>query len=432
MERQLVVAMLAGNTEKYIDMSIKSFIEDVDGLVIVYDISSKDNTYKKIEEWKKKYPTKITIIKREYEHSYDIKDANSRARTVYLNYLKDNYMGHWALVLDADEVVSDNFKDIIRTGIKNIEFAGIEVVSPKMIHFIQDLAHEDSTLEQHYVPCRLFKISEDCYYTIGEHPVLSLKYETTNQKYIAWSGFTIYHLSYIPGINYYKDRYLNHLNKSEMHTKEYLQNWYYSHITGAYPKREIDITTIPKVIKDEYLIDSDYFYFKNRSQIEMKHFALVKQWWDYFKPKEVLDVGCGFGHYAYVWSWFTDVSMCDISKYAIDNTPYIGIKKCVLDISDDNLIDKNKYELVTVIDILEHLEYNKLDTALDNIKKLSKKHILFSIPFIGNPNLENDKTHIIKETREWWVRKLEDHGLNILDTPSSFLFKDQIIIGEVI
>ena len=54
---------------------------------------------------------------------------------------------------------------------------------------------------------------------------------------------------------------------------------------------------------------------------------------------------------------------------------------------------------------------------------------LFSIPFRGDPNLDLDKTHIIKETKEWWVKKLSEY-FNIKDAPKDWLFHQQMLIGE--
>jgi len=67
--------------------------------------------------------------------------------------------------------------------------------------------------------------------------------------------------------------------------------------------------------------------------------------------------------------------------------------------------------------------------ALKNINKLGKKNFLFSIPFLGDPNLDADPTHIIKESKEWWVKKLSEYFI-IKDAPVDWLFTHQMLIGE--
>jgi len=58
----------------------------------------------------------------------------------------------------------------------------------------------------------------------------------------------------------------------------------------------------------------------------------------------------------------------------------------------------------------------------------TKKYILISVPFKGNPNLEADPTHIIKEDRDWWIKQFTDKGMKLIETPNNFLYKHQILI----
>ena len=81
-----------------------------------------------------------------------------------------------------------------------------------------------------------------------------------------------------------------------------------------------------------------------------------------------------------------------------------------------------------LLDILEHLTYDSLDEVLKNVCKASKNFI-FSIPFIGDPNLEADETHIIKEDKEWWVKKLSKY-FKVEEVPGNWLFKHQFLIGK--
>lgn len=247
----LIACYLAGNCEKLINLSLKSIYQHVDKIIIVYDTTSRDDTIISLTQWKSKLGDKLEIIPREYEHSYEVKSANSDARNFYLDYLKKNHLDDWCLVLDADEVAGDNIK-YLKSFLEDQKEDTI--ISPKMIHFIQDLGHEDSTQEEHYVPNRLFKVNEDLFYPTGEHPVLISK--DTKKLYFRLPQLIIYHLAYCREMFYIRERYSNHLNKSEMHTSDFLWNWYHSHLRGQYPKKELDINTLPQVMKD--------FFFLNR------------------------------------------------------------------------------------------------------------------------------------------------------------------------
>jgi len=115
----------------------------------------------------------------------------------------------------------------------------------------------------------------------------------------------------------------------------------------------------------------------------------------------------------------------DISQYAIENS------FCKENMIQDDIVNTKLSEqakLVVCYDILEHLDYKDLDKAIDNTIETSQKYLLVSIPFIGDPNLLADPTHIIKENRDWWINKFESKGLKLIKTPEHFLFKEQLLI----
>ena len=240
---------------------------------------------------------------------------------------------------------------------------------------------------------------------------------------------TIWHLGHLPisYLDYILKRYKQHLNDSIIHNSIFLKQWYYSHIFGRYPVSEINPIELPKQILDRYELDKDEFYFANRG-LEVKHFIMTKQWKNYFNNKNVLDCGCGRGPYLCAWN-VIDVEAFgfDKSKFAVMHPINANTQMFVGDILD--YTSTIKYDLVTVIDILEHLNYEDLDKALQNISKMGKNFI-FSVPYIGDPNLEVDSTHIIKKDKEWWIDKLSEY-FNIKDVPNDWLFANQLLIGKI-
>lgn len=411
---KLIVTIMGDNCDRTMDMCIKSVL-DTDKIVFCWGMNEA-LTQSKLNEWKEKLVEKFEIIQNEFNQ--EDKTMNGKQRNFYLNYLKENYPNDWALCIDADEVVEDlnKIKEFIQTAKEGL-------YSVKMRHFISDLGHEDSTdnNQGHFVPNRLFKISEADKYPEVEHPVLIPLYENQFRTDIT----TIWHLAYIPNLWEIKKRYENHLTKSNMHTPEYLKSWYYAHLFGQYPKKQIDILDIPSIILENFGINKDELYFANR-RIEVKHPIMVKQWNDYFKPESVLDLGCGRGCYLYFWDWYCKPVMgIEISEWAVKNC-FCNCME-VGDISDEKHYVNN--DLITAIDVLEHLDNEQLDKTLKNMSKYGKK-FLFSIPFVGDPNLEADKTHKQFKTREEWIKLIESYGIKIKETPSDWLFKEQILIGE--
>lgn len=433
-KQKLICVIMGQNCERFIEMCLES-VKEAD--VIVYcDGGSTDNTLDIVNE-ELKGNNSNSIIENKYNQ--EDKQMNGIQRNFYLQYLKKNYPNDWVICLDADEVVEDlnKIKEFIQT-------AEPCVYAIKMRHLIQDLAHEDATTDRHFVPQRLFKISEADYYPLVEHPVLQSKFKESlpikNEKnlitikhiekdnLLAYIGITecttIWHLAYIPNLWEIKKRYDNHLKKSEMHTPEYLNNWYRQHLFGKYPKKEFNPVELPEVILNHFGINKDELYFQNR-QIEFKHILMVQQWNEHFKPDSVLDLGAGRGCYLYFWKWF--VEKCygiEISLWAINMAFTSDIIQ-----GDISNIDYPKSDLITAVDVLEHLTDDELDKTLKNIVKYGNKFI-FSIPFAPNDqNLYLDNTHKQFKTKDEWKELIKSYGINVADAPTNWHFHQQILIG---
>jgi len=357
----------------------------------------------------------IGFNKNTYYNHWDESDkaTNGKSRNVYLNHLKANHPNDWCLVIDEDEVVEDlsKVKEFIQT-------AKPGLYSVKMRHFIGDLGHEDATRQNHWVPNRLFKISEANTYPIDSHPIL------TGGKEYGTDCTTIWHLGHLPVeyMKYIVKRGNEHLDNSTIHTKRFLKDWKNAHLFGGYPTKPFNPTEIPKIILENFGISFDELYFAKRDEMKAQHYQDAIDWKDYFEPFQVVCYGCGFGQRVKALTQLGIPSIgFDISQYAVDNA--IGIVK----LGDITKMSYNSQGLAVAYDLLEHIAYEDLDSAIDNLIK-DAEHILVSIPFIGDPNLEADKTHIIKETKHWWIKKFEEKGLILIKTPEHFLFKNQILI----
>ena len=440
---KLIVCIMGENCEKFIGMCLES-VKSAD--VIVYcDGGSEDDTLdilfdkynfdidKNIPELNIFYDKrqKRNLNRKIIYNPYDQEDKamNGKQRNFYLKYLKENYPDDWCLVCDADEVVAEDGIEKIKEFIKQDHYTKdsfgdfIGVYSVKMRHFIGDMGHEDNTQQEHFVPNRLFKIEYVDHYPETEHPVLV----PINGICGKTTCTTIWHLAYLSGMWEIKKRYLNHMKKSEMHTPEFLKQWYYAHLSGNYPRTPIKVLDIPKVILREFLINPDQVYFNTHSNLEVKHFLMTKQWIDYFKCKNVFDLGCGIGLYGVPMNMLGVIYFgLELSQWAIDNTPYKNLRIKQGDIREKQ--DFKDFDLVLVFDVLEHLKEEELDKTLDNIKDYGN-NFLFSIPYEGDPNLREDPTHRIFKPKEWWVKKLEQY-FNIKEAPEDWLFHKQILIGS--
>lgn len=425
---KLVVCYIGENVDKYIKMSLDS-IRDVADAIVFVDGGSKDKTKDIVLKEKN-----LTLIDRRFEHEH--KGANGRARNAYLKYIQAHFKGWWCLVLDPDEIVENTqyIKPLIRDVMKKHP-ANEYILNPHMRHFIRDLGHEDSTEPIHHCPGRLFQITDTLFYGEVEHSVLQC--EAMHLRIDLPPAFTMWHMAYCGYAFDIKKRYENHIKKSNMHTKSYLDDWYLAHVSGQYPTKRVDLQTLPKLIKDHFFPGElqDAIYFKERRQLELKHYHEVMLWKKFFKPKHALFVGCGMGQRVFTANELgIDACGFDKNKYAINNSPFkddIPHKLWmddVLKIRSDQL--EKFYDLVVVYDVLEHLEEKDLLSSLYKLYAWTKKYVLISVPVIGDPNLEKDPTHKIKKEKEWWINQIKKVGFKIIETPDTFLFRDQIIVGE--
>mgnify|MGYP001614791555 CR=1 FL=1 len=414
MEQKLIVVIMGPGKKHFAEMCLES-VKNADK--ILYWANNKDWILKTEKD---NIIYHLSNFFNFFDNGWDKNDkaTNGKCRQRYLEHLKKNYPSDWCLVLDEDEILEEGGIEKIKKFIFEREPG---VYNVKMRHFVGDLGHEDNTHQTHVVPCRLFKISEAIKYPEHSHPILEGELKG------ACLDTTIWHLGHLPVeyLDYILKRYKQHKKDSIIHNQQFLEQWKYSHLLGKYPIREINPLELPQQICDRYEIDKDIFYH-SRYQLELKNAIMVKQWYDYFKPESILDLGCGRGCYLYFWKWFcNDCIGMEISEWARHNAFTLGIGKG--DVSDEN--NYVNTDLITAIDVLEHLTDEELKMTLENMSKYGKR-FLFSIPFEGDPNLQADNTHKQFISKEGWIKLIESYGIKISDTPKEWLFSHQLLIGE--
>lgn len=189
-------------------------------------------------------------------------------------------------------------------------------------------------------------------------------------------------------------------------------------------------------LKEEFEKQFNEAYFKNRNA-ETKHKIEALRWIAYFDPTTILDYGCGQGIRVHELVKQGAIAYgYDISKWAIENPYGLSAGRIFTELPN------GKFDLIICYDLLEHLYEDEIDDVLHNISSRlsSEGAVIFSIPFIGDPNLNLDHTHVTKKTRVWWENKLTAHNLrvtreNYTKTGSGddyFLFPHQMIIARAL
>lgn len=129
----------------------------------------------------------------------------------------------------------------------------------------------------------------------------------------------------------------------------------------------------------------------------------------------VVEIGCGLGPRLFALQHLgVEAYGLEISKFAVEHSMAKNVYQGDV---RNGVAFPEMPDLVILYDLLEHIDYENIDNVIDIVVKLSKKYILCSIPFLGDPNLERDPTHKIKETKEWWIKKFKKRKCKVLNTP---------------
>lgn len=97
-------------------------------------------------------------------------------------------------------------------------------------------------------------------------------------------------------------------------------------------------------------------------------------------PKKTLDVGCAVGYLVEglrdrgVEAWGVDISDYAISKVRDDIKPYCRVQSATVPINE-------KYDLITCIEVMEHLKPEEFNKAIENICNATDTVLFSSTPF---------------------------------------------------
>lgn len=132
----------------------------------------------------------------------------------------------------------------------------------------------------------------------------------------------------------------------------------------------------------------------------------------FFRPRKVLDVGCGQGELVFwlrvlgVESWGIDVSEYAIESASASIRPHLqAATLTALPFAD------RSFDLVISFDVLEHIGEADLDRALFECQRITKRLVLHKI-FLGSALLAvDDPSHVSVHPADWWGERFARQGL---------------------
>lgn len=217
------------------------------------------------------------------------------------------------------------------------------------------------------------------------------------------------------------------------------------------------MSSIPEKFDESYY-DKDYFVtkegkkFKNTDGSEgawsyanpegewLGCKPIVEAWKDIFGCKNMLDIGCGRGTFiGYARASGIIASGFDFSKWAVANRysrcdpSWISCK----DATEKWDYEGKSFDLVTVLDLLEHLYSDDIDKVINEMYRVSKKWIFLQIATIGGGSgsgihdggyilSKGEKVpielesmviagHVTVQNKQFWINKLKRNGWKFRD-----------------
>lgn len=163
---------------------------------------------------------------------------------------------------------------------------------------------------------------------------------------------------------------------------------------------------------------------------------VVEAWKQVFKCKTLLDAGCGRGTFiAYARDIGIEATGFDFSEWAVSHlyTRCEGSWVSCKDATKPWGYPDKSFDLVTILDLMEHLYMDDISPVIDEMYRVSKKYVFLQIATAGN-EIENGKYalskgepvpperegtavagHVTVQDRMFWVDRLKRSGWMIRD-----------------
>jgi len=185
-------------------------------------------------------------------------------------------------------------------------------------------------------------------------------------------------------------------------------------------------------MKKQVLYNEDYFKGNLHTSSDIKRASLYFEPIVYslnsiIKPSKVLDIGCAKG---FLVSLFHNLNIdaygIDISSYAINHSSETIRKNLsVLDIEKDNLLfPDNHFDLLTMIEVLEHLHFSSMDHILREIKRVLKPNGYICLTLPTKKEEKQDVTHINLHPKPFWIKLFKENGFILIPTEKKLLKKE--------
>lgn len=129
-----------------------------------------------------------------------------------------------------------------------------------------------------------------------------------------------------------------------------------------------------------------------------------------FHPRKIFDAGCGQGIFLErMMKNKVSIAGCDISKFAIEQLPFEIRRHCfVHDIRKLFQLGDIQYNVVSCVDIFEHIDMHDIPKVLFSLTKIANEIVYLEITVKEDIFfIYNDPTHISIYSRKEWFYLLK-------------------------
>jgi len=171
-------------------------------------------------------------------------------------------------------------------------------------------------------------------------------------------------------------------------------------------------------------IYGDDFYESEACLMTGRHAdAIAKLLIDRFRPRSVFDFGCGRGWLLEAFrAQGVDAAGCEGSRAGVSRCPP-GVLVFQADLKQPVVLNRT-YDLVTCIEVAEHLPSHASATLVGSIAAAASRSILFSASGPG----DEGEDHINLRPEAYWVESFAAHGFRH-DATASAELREQILSG---
>jgi len=149
-------------------------------------------------------------------------------------------------------------------------------------------------------------------------------------------------------------------------------------------------------------------YYDFVESFEKKDVQHIADWiYEYLKPKKVVDIGCGPGHFmAALSSKGIDVFGVDIAPEAVRRVRLKSLSAEVLDLTKrDSKIPGCPYDLAVCCEVAEHLNAKFVPTFLDKLTSVAST-IFFTAAEPGSKNAKPIH-HVNEQPNIYWINHMD-------------------------